>query len=100
MMDPNYRGDMSRLIWAIAWVNALFLMAGCGQRSRDEAQGDTSTGPFPVQIKADWYAQPEHGGFYLASEMGFYQEVGLAAEVIPGNPQSITRQKVAKGEIT
>jgi NitT/TauT family transport system substrate-binding protein len=55
---------------------------------------------FPVQIQADWYAQPDHAGFYLAWKKGFYAERGLKAEVLPGSPNDNTRQKVALGDVT
>lgn len=54
----------------------------------------------PIQIQTDWYAQPEHGGFYQAWMQGYYAEEGLAAEVIPGQPSDANRQKVASGRVT
>ena len=70
------------------------LMTSCGGQSGSSA---TVPGLTKIRLQTDWYAQPEHGGFYQALVKGFYQEVGLDVEIIPGGPNALTVQKVAHG---
>jgi NitT/TauT family transport system substrate-binding protein len=81
-------------------VLAALLLAGC---SRDAAP-KTAPGGGPaltkVILQTDWYAEPEHGGFYLALVKGYYREAGLDVEISQGGPNSMPPQKVATGAAT
>lgn len=50
-----------------------------------------------VILQTDWFAQPEHGGFYQALALGFYREAGLEVEILSGGPNSMSVQKILKG---
>jgi len=50
-----------------------------------------------IVLQTDWYAQPEHGGFYHALVKGYYREAGLDVEIVQGGPNAIPTQKVALG---
>ncbi len=50
-----------------------------------------------VILQADWYPQPEHGGFYTALEKGYYQAEGLDVEIRAGGPYLSAYQQVAAG---
>lgn len=52
-----------------------------------------------MRLQTDWYPQPEHGGFYQALAKGFYEEEGLAVELLPGGPNAMTMQKVLRGDV-
>ena len=65
--------------------------------SKQENIDPTNRGLTKVTLQTDWYAQPEHGGFYQALVKGYYKEVGLDVEIIPGGPNAMTVQKVAQG---
>ncbi len=80
-----------RAATAGAAAAALFLLAGCG----GEAVEDGLT---PVVMQTDWYAQPEHGGFYQALATGLYAEAGLNVRIAPGGPNAFAAQKVARGQ--
>lgn len=83
-----------RLSWGLALLG--ILLVGCGGE-----KSDTGSSPLrKLQIQADWYAQPEHAGFYLAAAKGYYKESGFDMEVLAGGPNDNTRQKVAQGEVT
>jgi NitT/TauT family transport system substrate-binding protein len=45
-------------------------------------------------LQTDWYAQPEHGGFYQALVKGYYREAGLDVEIAQGGPNTMPPQKV------
>lgn len=69
-------------------------LAGCGKKP---AEGGGLT---PIVLQTDWYAQPEHGGFYQAVARGFYEEEGLEVTILPGGPNALTTEKVAQGRAT
>src|ERR1700722_18374320 len=50
-----------------------------------------------IVFQADWYPQPEHGGFYTAVAKGFYKDEGLDVTILPGGPYISMEQQVAAG---
>ncbi|MEO7599707.1 MAG: ABC transporter substrate-binding protein [Opitutus sp.] len=75
-----------------------FGLTGCGRKDVGTSQTADGKTLVKVSIQTDWYAQPEHGGFYQAIEKGYYREVGLDVEIVPGGPNAIPPQKVALGQ--
>jgi NitT/TauT family transport system substrate-binding protein len=78
---------------AIAWLLAavaIFLAAGCHRAA-------TATGLTPVTLQADWYPQPEHGGFYTALVKGYYRDEGLDLAIQPGGPYVSVEKQVSSG---
>lgn len=51
-----------------------------------------------VVMQTDWFPQAEHGGYYQALAGGYYRELGLDVEILPGGPGSALKLKVAKGD--
>ncbi len=39
-----------------------------------------------IRFVTNWFAEPEHGGFYAAVQDGIYEEYGLDVEIIQGGP--------------
>jgi NitT/TauT family transport system substrate-binding protein len=72
----------------------LFLTAlcawGCGHSA-------SVNGLTKVTLQADWYPQPEHGGFYTALAKGYYRDEGLDLSIQPGGPYVSVEQQVASG---
>jgi len=85
-------GSMSRLL-AIALAA---LLAAC---SVDTTPSRSDEGLVEVILQTDWYAQPEHGGFYQALAKGFYAEEGLAVEIRPGANITAIPQMVALNRV-
>lgn len=56
-------------------------------------------GLIPITFQADWYPQPEHGGFYDALAKGYYEQEGLDVTILPGGPYVATDALVASGKI-
>jgi NitT/TauT family transport system substrate-binding protein len=50
-----------------------------------------------IILQADWYPQPEHGGFYTALVKGYYKDAGLDVTIQPGGPYVSQEQQVAVG---
>jgi NitT/TauT family transport system substrate-binding protein len=77
---------------------AIFLFvifaAGCHGSSREISNAGGLT---KVILQADWYPQPEHGGFYTALAKGYYEQEGLDVSIQPGSQYSVPDQIVASG---
>lgn len=71
----------------------LATLAGCGKAGDGPAE-PTPDNPFHIVLQTDWFAQPEHGGFYQALEKGYYREAGLDVEILEGGPNAMSVQKV------
>src|SRR5271166_6354917 len=50
-----------------------------------------------ITLQADWYPQPEHGGFYTALVKNYYEDEGLDVTIKPGGPYVSVEQQVATG---
>ena len=57
----------------------------------------SESGPTRIVFQADWYPQPEHGGFYTALAKGFYKEEGLDVTILPGGPYISVEKQVSSG---
>jgi len=83
---------MRRRLFGLALLAGL--AAGCGSGPATDLAANGLT---PAVLQTDWYAQPEHGGFYQALAKGFYAEEGLAVEIRPGANMNAIPQMVALG---
>jgi NitT/TauT family transport system substrate-binding protein len=59
--------------------------------------GKSNSGLIPVNFQADWYPQPEQGGFYEAQLKGYFRQEGLDVTILPGGPYVIAEQQVSLG---
>jgi NitT/TauT family transport system substrate-binding protein len=50
-----------------------------------------------IVFQADWYPQPEHGGFYTALAKGYYKDEGLDVTILPGGPYISVEKQVSAG---
>ncbi len=64
-------------------------LTGCHRRSEK--------GLTVVRLQADWYPQPEHGGFYEALRKGYYRAEGLDVQILPSSPYVQADALVARG---
>lgn len=53
---------------------------------------------FSITVQLDWVPEPEHGGFYQAQALGFFQAEGLDVTLLPGGPNALVMPKVATGQ--
>ena len=65
----------------------------------DNASKEEPNSLVKLKLMTDWYAEPEHGGFYLALIRGYYADAGIDLEITPGNNFINIYQMVATGEI-
>ena len=59
----------------------------------------TSSAADAVRFGTNWFAQPEHGGFYQALADGTYARHGLDVTIVPGGPQVNNRLLLPTGKI-
>ena len=67
-----------------------FTLQACRHSSADN-------GLTKVVLQADWYPQPEHGGFYTALAKGYYKDEGLDLTIQPGGPYITVEKQVSGG---
>lgn len=84
----------SSIAFYLPLLFAGILLQSCHQSS---SQADGSNRLTKVILQADWYPQPEHGGFYTALVKGYYSEQGLDVTIQPGGPYITTTQQLAAG---
>jgi NitT/TauT family transport system substrate-binding protein len=64
--------------------------------NRDKIVAESS-GLIPIHLQADWYPQPEQGGYFTAIAKGYYRAEGLDVTVLPVGAYSSGLQMVATG---
>src|SRR6202035_5966385 len=90
-----------RLCIGCLLVSFAIFLAGCTRSSSGTAwvAGDSNGGPplTKITLQADWYPQPEHGGFYTALVKGYYKDQELDVTIQPGSQYLVPDQQVAVG---
>ena len=77
----------------IAILAVATLITGChGNQPSAE-----NSGLIPVRLQADWYPQPEQGGYYTALVKGYYKAEGLDVTILPLGQYTSGPQVVASG---
>lgn len=77
----------------------VLLNAGCREQGASSSDPVSATGLQKVTLALNWFPEAEHGGFYAAVQHGYYREVGLDVEIIPGGPKSPVLQQLAGGRV-
>lgn len=76
-------------------IFCVFLFAGVSVLGCRRPAGDG--GLVKIVFQADWYPQPEHGGFYTALAKGYYKDEGLDLAILPGGPYISVEKQVSAG---
>ena len=89
--------SLHRSLWSAGpALAAVLLLAGCGEKAAAPA-GPGGKALTRIVLQNDWYAQPEHGGFYQALVKGYYRDAGLDVVIDQGGPNAIPIQRVMLG---
>ena len=91
----NHRPLLFRLLSAAATL----AFAGCGEKTAAPPAPGGPPALTKVILQTDWYAQPEHGGFYQAVAKGYYREAGLDVTIDQGGPNTMGGPRLLKGDI-
>lgn len=87
------RATSPRIAYAVALLTMFALVSGCHSASTPIEQN----GLIPVRLQADWYPQPEQGGYYTALVKGFYKAEGLDVTILPLGPYTSGPKVVSSG---
>jgi NitT/TauT family transport system substrate-binding protein len=79
------------------WTMGLLVMAIGVLTAGCQRQAPADTSLTKVVLQADWYPQPEHGGFFTALAKGYYKQEGLAVTIQPLGPYLSVEKQVASG---
>src|SRR3979411_351194 len=83
---------MNKFVGPICCLFLLISLLSSGCRT-----SKSETGLTKVTLQADWYPQPEHGGFYTALVKGYYKDEGLDVTIQPGGPYVSMEKQVSVG---
>ena len=85
------RSALLRRLYFILFAATGVSSAGCGHPSPSDVRLTK------VTLQADWYPQPEHGGFFTALAKGYYSEEGLDVTIDPLGPYLSVEKQVSSG---
>ena len=84
--------------WHVMLLVYVFLLAGCSEPA-EQTNADAQNALERIVLQTDWYAEPEHGGFYLALQRGYYSDAGLDVEIRTTTTPISVYQLVAADEV-
>ena len=85
------RPSRSFLLAALAPV---LLVAGCHK----DQPATGANGLTPIRLQADWFPQPEQGGYFNAVVKGYYKAEGLDVSILPLGQYTSAMQVVSSGQ--
>lgn len=84
---------MKRLSSLLSIAAVGLFVAGCGsEKNSDDVASSRMT---KVEIALNWIPDAQHGGFFAAKVLGYFDEEGLDVTISPGGPNAPVIQKVA-----
>src|ERR1700722_12670006 len=92
---PLHRRKFIQVAGALAAVPMARALSGC----RGKQALEIKNGLTPVRLQADWYPQPEQGGFFNAVVKGFYKNEGLEVTILPLPAYGSGLPSVAHGDV-
>ncbi|MEV4687146.1 ABC transporter substrate-binding protein [Microbacterium sp. LWH3-1.2] len=88
------------LVGAAGAAAAMLLLAGCSGGSTPDATGEATNGELtPVTLQLQWLTQAQFGGYYLAAANGYWEDLGLDVEIIPGAVDIVPQDVLAAGDV-
>ncbi len=81
--------------WPALLLAVAALATGCGGEEHLDAPGVDGSTLFPIVVQLDWVAEPEHGAFYTAEALGFFNAEGVDVKLIQGGANANVLEKVA-----
>ncbi|HEX9866738.1 MAG TPA: ABC transporter substrate-binding protein [Acidimicrobiia bacterium] len=89
----------------LLWLAAMaLLLAACGDEAgTPDGEGGTTvpaeecTEPDPVRLQLQWFAQSQFAGYYVAKDLGFYEDQCLDVTILEGAVEIVPQQVLATG---
>ena len=88
------------LVWLFAFA---MVLAACGDDGGTAGTSGTSgapeecTEPDSVRLQLQWFAQSQFAGYYVAKDLGFYEDQCLEVEILEGGVDIVPQQVLATG---
>ena len=82
----------TRLTLLLASSTLLVLAIAC-----HNSAPTSNNGLIPIRLQADWFPQPEQGGYFTAVAKGYYKAEGLDVTILPLGPYTSGLQVVSSG---
>ena len=80
------------------------VLAACGDETgTPDGEGGTTapaeecTEPDPVRLQLQWFAQSQFAGYYVAQDLGFYEDQCLDVTILEGAVEIVPQQVLATG---
>ena len=74
------------------------MLTACGGEPDTQGGSGNPDNPERIVLHADWLAEAEHGGFYLARQRGYYRQQGLEVDIQGSATPINAYRKVAAGD--
>ena len=99
----------TRSRWLVALVAGAMILAACGDGGEGggsdttAAGGDGTTAPVEcesvdqVRLQLQWVAQSQFAGYFVANDLGFYEEQCLEVEILEGAVEIVPQTVLASG---
>ena len=86
---------------AAAAAATALVLAGCSSGGTDDGGAtDGGNGDLtPVTLQLQWHTQAQFGGYYLAKANGYWEDLGLDVEIIPGAVDIVPQDVLAAGDV-
>ena len=87
---------------AAAAAATALVLAGCssgGDTGGDNADGGGEGELTPVTLQLQWLTQAQFGGYYLADANGYWEDLGLDVEIIPGAVDIVPQDVLGAGDV-
>jgi NitT/TauT family transport system substrate-binding protein len=89
----------------LSWLAAMALvLVACGDDTgtpdgdgATTAPAEECTEPDPVRLQLQWFAQSQFAGYYVAQDLGFYEEQCLDVTILEGAVEIVPQQVLATG---
>ncbi|MGA1212152.1 MAG: ABC transporter substrate-binding protein [Solirubrobacterales bacterium] len=86
-----------KLAAALAVVGLAFVLTACSSKPETVDPANPDRTPFSVAL--DWYANPDHAGFLVARDRGFFDDAGLEVDLQEPTDPALPLKLVAAGEV-
>ena len=87
------------LVGAAGAAAVALLLAGCSGGGTPDSGDATSDELTPVTLQLQWLTQAQFGGYYLAAANGYWEDLGLDVEIIPGAVDIVPQDVLAAGDV-
>ena len=83
-----------KIRWSALLVGVAIVLAACGD---DSGGGEECADTDDVRLQLQWVAQAQFAGYFVANDLGFYEEQCLNVEILEGAVEIVPQQVLATG---